>query len=446
MAATGGWIVAFFGSPVLPGPVFGLLILLSWILLPVSIYKDSKAIAEYSNWPKHKWIYIISSALFVLVAFIPGFVYLWKRRKAANSAAKLEVESSLDTDREQVESAESVPEIESEYRRSTVKYEGEQFFCEYKDSPNGKWTVAQGRSYEVDESRLFLYENDELRFTEALETTQDSTVADNGVVAVIDGLEREELSGNLYVFDSSGERLLTHLFNANVATCAISDDASYVAVATLNPECTTHIFNVERGEEALKHENLEGNKMNLEFRNNEDSLLLYLGDGTESESLYAINVEGDIAWKSDELQRKERLQNLMDSSDTDDLEEALSLLNEAYELAAGKNEKKNVARKLADTHWQLSREIRREDGDTDSWWSHLNQAKEYYTEILPWYDGKQGVAKVSRKQGKYYLKQDQEEVALEMFQTIADLEDEYDVQLLTDADKRKLENLPSASD
>lgn len=51
------------------------------------------------------------------------------------------------------------------------------------------------------------------------------------------------------------------------------------------------------------------------------------------------------------------------------------------------------------------------------------------------------MAKVSRKQGKYYLKQDQEEAALEMFQNIADLEEEYDVQLLTDADERKIEEL-----
>jgi tetratricopeptide (TPR) repeat protein len=128
----------------------------------------------------------------------------------------------------------------------------------------------------------------------------------------------------------------------------------------------------------------------------------------------------------------------MDSSKTDDLEKALDLLEEAYDLAEEENEKKNVAQKLADTYWNLAKEI---DKDSDEWWQHLNQAKTYYTEILPWYDGKQGVAKVSRKQGKYYLNQEEEEAALEMFQNIADLEEEYDVQLLTDADERKLEEL-----
>lgn len=441
IAATAGWVIVIFGAAILPSSLLGLLALTSWIVLPLSMYKDSKTIGEYSDWPKYKWAYVGSSALFILVAFIPGLLYLWKRRKAARTAGKAEVESIFDAEEEDLDSAESVPESDAKYRNTTVEHQGDRFYCEYNDSPNGRWTVAQGRSYEADESRLFFYENDELRFAKKLETGQDCTVADTGVVAAIDGLVRDELSGKLYVFDTAGETILTHLFNANVGACSLSNDARYVAVATLNPECCTHIIDVERGEERLKHENLEGNKMGLEFREDEGHTLLYLGDGTESESLYAINLEGDIVWKSDELQRKERLQNLMDSSDTDDLEEALELLNEAYELAAGENEKKNVARKLADTHWNLSREIKREDGDTDAWWSHLNQAKAYYSEILPWYDGKQGVAKVSRKQGKYYLKQDEESAALEMFQTIADLEEKYDVQLLTDADERKIERL-----
>ncbi|WP_430639397.1 hypothetical protein [Haloferax volcanii] len=445
IAATAGWIVVLFGATALPPSLFGLLALTSWILLPLSLYKDSKAIAGYSDWPKYKWAYIGSSALFILVAFIPGLVYLWKRRKAASAEGKVNVESSTDTEDESVDSLQQASEVESEYRDTTVEYDGSRFYCEYNDSPNRRWTIAQGRSYDADESRLFLYEDDELRFTKELETAQDSVVSDTGVVAAIDGLTREELSGKLYVYDSSGEAILTHLFNANVGACSLSNDARYVAVATFNPECYTRVFDAQQGGEILKHENLEGNKMGLDFREEKEGLLLYLGDGTESESLYAINLEGEVVWKSDELQRRERLRNLMDSSDTDDLEEALDLLDEAYNLAAGENEKKNVARKLADTHWNLSREIKREDGDTDAWWSHLNQAKEYYSEILPWYDGKQGVAKVSRKQGKYYLKQSQEDAALEMFQTIADFEDEYDVQLLTDADKRKLERLSGDS-
>jgi len=60
---------------------------------------------------------------------------------------------------------------------------------------------------------------------------------------------------------------------------------------------------------------------------------------------------------------------------------------------------------------------------------------------VSWYDGRKGVAKVERKQAKYHLKEGDEETALQLLQNIAELEEEYDVQLLTDADKDKIENL-----
>lgn len=329
--------------------------------------------------------------------------------------------------------------------RSKIEYDGSRFHCQYSKSPNGRWSVAYGRSFDSGEHRFFLIEDGDIRVSESLENVGSlggkAAVADNGVTAVIDNLATDELSGKLYIFDSSGNQLLSHVFDANVETCAISGNGEYVAAATLNPDCSTYIFSLEEGRQVLSHENLEGNKMGLEFGKEDGEVCLYLFEDRDGEPFYGVNLEGDVVWKSDELQRQDRLQELMESSKTDDLEEALELLEEAYELAEDENEKKNVAQQLADTHWSLAKEIKSEEGDTDEWWSHLNQAKTYYTEILPWYDGKQGVAKVSRKQGKYHLNQGNEDTALELFQSIADLEEEYDVQLLTDADKRRIKEL-----
>lgn len=49
-----------------------------------------------------------------------------------------------------------------------------------------------------------------------------------------------------------------------------------------------------------------------------------------------------------------------------------------------------------------------------------------------------GVAKVQRKQAKYHLKKGNENMALELLQNIATMEDEYNVQLLTDHDKKTI--------
>lgn len=443
IAATSGWMIVLFGVGFLPTSVFGLLFFVSWILLPVAIYKDAKEVGEVVDWPKRTWVYLVTSLIWI-VAFVPGLVYLWRRRKLSNIELNVTVETSIggfddsEFDRAEVPLDSEDDDFEHDFQRSTIEYNGAEYRCEYVEAEDGRWRAGYGRSYDTDDYRFFLQQDGELLYSKELKRGEDAAVADNGVVAVIDGLDREELSGKLYIFDSGDEQLFSHFFNSNVGACTISQDGSFAAVSTLNPDCTTHVFDIEKGRGVLEHENLEGNKMGLEFRNEDDELRLFLSEGRGKDPYYAINLNGEVVWKSEELQRKEKLQGLMDSSDTDDLEEALELLDEAYELAAGENEKKNVARKLADTHWQLARNA---ENDTDEWWSHLNQAKAYYTEILPWYDGKQGVAKVSRKQGKYHLKQGNEETAFELFQSIANLEEEYDVQLLTDADKRKLEEL-----
>lgn len=322
-----------------------------------------------------------------------------------------------------------------------IEYSGDRYYCEHSESENGEWNVAYGRSYQNDEHRVFLLRDQGLQFTKQLTRIEDAKVADTGDLLVIDGGDREELSGKAYVFNSSGEQRFAHDFEANVGACAISGDGDHIAVATLNPDCTTYIFDLNKEKQIVEHENLDGNKMGLDFQEAGEGIRLYLAEGPDSDPFYAIDLEGEVVWRCDELERQQQLQSLMNSSKTDDLEEALDLLEEAYDLAEEENEKKNVAQKLADTHWNLAKEIDKEEDDSDEWWQHLNQAKTYYSEILPWYDGKQGVAKVSRKQGKYYLNQGEEETALETFQNIADLEEEYGVQLLTDADERKIEEL-----
>jgi len=321
-----------------------------------------------------------------------------------------------------------------------IEYQGNRFFSEYSDSESGEWRVAYGKSMrgDVREHRLFLLRNGELQFTKKLVRIEDAKVSETGRVLAIDGEDRDDLSGRMYVFDRDGEKVFSHGFNANVGASAISQDGEYAAVATLNPDCSTYVFDLGEGSPVLEHENQEGNKMGLEFREDEGETRVFLCESPDSEPFYAIDLDGEVVWRSEELQRQQRLQELMDSSEKEDLEEALYLLEEAYDLAEGENEQRNVAQKLADTHWNLAKNS---ENDSDEWWQHLNQAKTYYTEVLPWYDGKQGVAKVFRKQGKYYRQQDEEEAALEMFQNIAELEEEYDVQLLTDAGERKIEDL-----
>jgi len=76
----------------------------------------------------------------------------------------------------------------------------------------------------------------------------------------------------------------------------------------------------------------------------------------------------------------------------------------------------------------------------------VQQAYEHYLDTLPRYAGKQGAAKVERALGKQHLQNNDEAEALVSFKEIARLEDEYDVQHLTDADQRRIDDLTSTVD
>lgn len=320
-------------------------------------------------------------------------------------------------------------------------YRGEHVTFDREYSPNGDWQCLYARSSGSDEAPVVLIDDKgQIGHGFSVVRAANVAVANTGHIVVTDTgrADDHELGGTLNVVTPAGDPVIEHEFDANIWDCAISDDGEYASTATNNPDRKVYIFNTNSGEIVTEYES-ELNGPPQVFDRIDGEVALYL---LESDSRYmAINLDGDVVWKSQELQEQEQLDELLERAREKDLEEAIELLEEAYKLADDEYGKKPIAQQLADTHWNLANDIRGSEGDTDEWWSHLNQAKEYYFEIISWSDGKKGVAKVQRKQAKYHLKEGNEEMALELLENIAGLEEEYDTQLLTDADKEKIENL-----
>ena len=468
-AATLGWIAILVLINVLPETLGGLLILLSWFLLPVGIYQDSKTVREYADWPEYRWAYVVTSLIWI-VAVIPGIVYLWRRRKLTQAAEAPSTETASQTfgendsandtavesqptdgDATGSESAEptentnttssstpSAGDSSSDEQYRTIGYENSRYSCTATFSPDGTWMVAHGRGVESDESRMFIYEETELRSSKAIENPIEAAIANTGHTVLIEGLDPDDESGKLTVFTPNGEEELTHYFNANVADCTISRNGQYAATVTYNPDCSTYIFDVEAGSLRTTHENRRGLKQELRFEL-DNELRLYLYERPEDEPAYAINADAEIVWENESLQRQERVERLLDSDDLSDFEEAIDLLQLEYESTVQENERKEVARQLADTHWRVAKEYENENQDEAL--RHLDRAKELYFELLPWYDGKQGAAKVLRKQGKHFLDHGNHQQAYDCFHQIEQLEEEYNVQLLTEADVQRLQDL-----
>ena len=477
MVAIPGWIIAFFSVEVLPETLWGIAFFTVWLGLPIALYLDARHVREYRDWPQYWWAYVLTSLIWLL-AIIPAGLYLWRRRSIDESDTETDSPHAPDTETTDttnlgsetysqpqeesvaspdasetpVEGTESSKQDGDEVSATDqatdwmdIEYGGDRYYAQTATSSNGDYTAAyqDGRSGAGDgdpePGRVFVFEDEDLRFTTEIARPNACVVANDGTVAVVDWNDwGDTLSGTFHVFNESGHRFVKHQFDANIGPVAITPDGEYAATSTFNPDCSTYLFDVTAGEQLLRHKNQHGNVQHLEFVDRDGSWMLRLGTPDDG-SVYGIDLGGHIVWKSEGLQRQARLEGLLESSIEADLHEALNLLEEAMELASEDYEERNVAQQLAETHWKLAKTIKREDGVTDKWWEHLEQATQYYRQTLPRYAGKRGLAKVKRQQGKQHLNEGNRANARECFEEIAALEDEYDVQLLTDADERRLD-------
>lgn len=78
------WVIVFFGVTTLPEGLWAVLFVGAWLGLPTAIYLDTRTLAPYTEWPKYRWLYIVSSLVWV-VAVVPGLLYLWRRRSAIDA-------------------------------------------------------------------------------------------------------------------------------------------------------------------------------------------------------------------------------------------------------------------------------------------------------------------------------------------------------------------------
>lgn len=335
--------------------------------------------------------------------------------------------------------------LESEFIHG--EFRGERRLFQSVFSPSGDWTCLYAASGGHDETPIALLDgSNQPMHAFSVTRVENVAVSDTGTIVLTDigSPENQELGGTLTVVSNEGEPLIEHEFDANIWNCAITDDGKYVSTATLNPDRTAYVFDTKTADLIVKYETRELNGPPQEFGRHNDEQVLFLLDGEDR--YRGINFDGETVWRTEELQRKEEYERLLESDDIGDLQEGISLLKDALEATEDENEENSLHKDVADTHWEIAKKLRKEEGDSDRWWENLNQAKEYYMEILSWSDGRNGVAKVNRKQSKYHLKEGNEEMALELLQAIGDIEDEYNVDLLTETNKETIERLSNSDD
>jgi len=429
-AGTVGWLSLFGLVENVSDGVFALVFLFSWFVLPVSIHMDTKEVRKRNEDAfRYPWAYVAGSAVW-FVSILVGVAYLWRVRSVdAGAGVKAGAESS-----EGEGVRETGDDGEEDGGDGTIDealtHDGTEYACTEEAAADG-WTVYRGRG--EDNEAALVVRNGEVVVSEEVGSVVAADVTEDGVVAVADGLDDRVPSGRFVVLDADGERLVTHLFNSDIADCAVTD--GHAAVSTASPDDTTYVFDTETGD-ASEHPNLRGEKGNVRFDEEDGETVVAVSGDSDDEPLYYVNADGEVVRKSDRLLRRERLDELLEGG-REKLEEAVEELRERYDESEGEAE---PAVELADARLALANEIREDEGVTDEFWEYLEAAKESYYDAAPRYDGRQGVAEVLRRQSEYYVRRNADEAALSRLREIEELE-EYEGELLTEEDRKRIERL-----
>lgn len=180
-----------------------------------------------------------------------------------------------------------------------IQYDENDYDCRTVTSPDGRWMAAFGLARGIHRQRLFIFNSGELCSTVVLAHPKFCDVANNGTVIVADRGDSATLGGQTLVFDRDGNELISTDHDSNVNLVSISETGQYAATVTLSPDCQTYIFDINQREIRAVHDNREGNKRRVHFHSADDSIRLFLSNESKSEPLYAIDLDGDIVWKSD---------------------------------------------------------------------------------------------------------------------------------------------------
>lgn len=183
-------------------------------------------------------------------------------------------------------------------RRTTIDHDGQRYVCRRVSSPEGAWEIAYGTPSRNGQSRGFAFSEGALEWTTPLEHPIVGLATDAGTVAILEGGAADRLDGRLLAFDASGTRLLDRTFDVNVSDVDLSADGQLAVAQTNPPDGTTYVFDLQDGTTRLTHESKWATPRYARLYESEGTRYAYLSSSLEKKPLYAIDLDGTVAWES----------------------------------------------------------------------------------------------------------------------------------------------------
>lgn len=190
---------------------------------------------------------------------------------------------------------------------STITYRESRYSCRVVSSPDEKRQIAFGRRADGSESRLFLFNGDQLIAAPNANHPVEATIANDGTAAVVEGSPHNELGGRIRVLSPTGTDRHIRTFETNVEGVAISPDGRHVATLTRPPNRAIHLFDAEDGTE-LANRPIEFNRAVLAgVVDHKNEPLTYLTDSKDGRPYLAVSPDGTPVWRSERFRDTEPL-------------------------------------------------------------------------------------------------------------------------------------------
>ncbi|QLD89108.1 hypothetical protein HWV07_08725 [Natronomonas salina] len=305
---------------------------------------------------------------------------------------------------------------------------------------------------------------------------RSTSITDNGRAVVADWREYGESTGSkVSVYDPDGTVVWQKEYDASSPFVAISAGGEYIAVSPYNGE--TRVIAVDTEQLITLHSNKLDNREKPVFVG--DNPELHLGRNTGDKPAYGITLDDEIVWRSEEFDKHsfigsleleagiewaetaDRLIESYESGDQDmqqriietildtslanlksesELEPPHNALRRLYDCVKGDDHKRAVAIPLSDAKYRMARAYKRHKPTQDCL-DALGQAITLAEEGLPWYDAKKQLAKCYRFRARLHKQRGNYAAAVDDIERVFNLENEYDVQLATDADRNLRQEL-----
>ncbi len=352
------------------------------------------------------------------------------------------------------------------------EYQGEDISGRLLSTSN-EWSLVVFPEYDKNMDRLVCYQNESVIHEMTLGAPNAGDITPDGIATIADWIKYgKRTNSEIHLLDLPNRTSRSFKVEYSAPLVAITPDGSMLAITNYDGKVDiydTSEFSLKSQHSALFGERLvpvtklgENDRVYLRVRD-EPPLIEYsidltgeicsMSDDAKSvQYVESFNLDNTTDWsvavpelcqrytESSTEYIQKRVAEVFDEgslahiTNSERLKTIIKVLEQAHEQFSDPHYKA-VAAQLSDSHYRLGNEYRNQ-GQITEFFDHLGVAESYAQDVLPWYVGKKLLVKINRRKARVYKQRGETEAARTHINRIFEIQKEYDVSLITDADER----------